>query len=286
MPLKVYKTIKKPFFSDHGGSEVRELLGDAFRSSLELLSVLPKVALISGVPNKQYFAFLSEESNKRSRAVNAALFTPDFTEWEAFAAAMEAKDLNGLDSARVTRLIYTVAISFCCCVDLVHERDNKTPGTFFEYLIAHLFASRLGVNPQTSIQVLNLDNEQTFLPTDFIFDLGDGRPKFHLPVKTSTRERVIQVWAHQRVLDGVFGAGRFFGTPVILTETKTDTRTGVVVEICLPEQWRIYQMHIAQMKRVYYLDMPAAYIRLNEVFPPIHVKEFGEFFWEADSLSP
>jgi hypothetical protein len=104
-------------------------------------------------------------------------------------------------------------------------------------------------------------------------------------VKTSTRERVIQVWAHQRVLDGVFGTARFLGTPVILTETKTDAIKKSVMEICLPEQWRIYQMHIAQLKRIYYLHMPVAYEKLNRVFPPLHVKQFGEFFSEADALS-
>jgi hypothetical protein len=103
-------------------------------------------------------------------------------------------------------------------------------------------------------------------------------------VKTSTRERVIQVWAHQRVLDGVYGTGRFLGTPVILGETKTDRRKREVIEICLPDQWRIYQMHIAQLKRIYYLDVPATYEKLSEVFPPLNVKPLGHFFFEADTL--
>ncbi|HKP46320.1 MAG TPA: hypothetical protein VJT50_06950, partial [Pyrinomonadaceae bacterium] len=139
------------------------------------------------MPNKTYFAFTSDE--KRSRAVNVDLFQPDLREWNEFAAAMEAGNLNGFTADRITRLIYCVAISFCCCVDLIRERDQKTPGTYFEYLIAHLFAWRLNVNPTTRIQVLNLDMD-THLATDFIFDLGAERPKFHLPVKTSTRERV------------------------------------------------------------------------------------------------
>ena len=37
-------------------------------------------------------------------------------------------------------------------------------------------------------------------------------------------------------------------------------------------------MHIAQLKRIYYLDVPAAYSRLNDVFPPLIVKPFGHFF--------
>jgi hypothetical protein len=44
-------------------------------------------------------------------------------------------------------------------------------------------------------------------------------------------------------------------------------------------------LHIAQLKRVYYLDVPATYVKLNDVFPPITVKSFGHFFFEADTLS-
>jgi len=51
-----------------------------------------------------------------------------------------------------------------------------------------------------------------------------------------------------------------------------------------PDQLRIYQMHIAQLKRIYYLDVPASYAKLNEVFPPLSVKPFGHFFAEADTL--
>ena len=134
------------------------------------------------------------------------------------------------------------------------------------------------------MDVLNL-GLRTTLPTDFIFDLGTEEPKFHVPVKTSTRERVVQVWSHQRVLDGVYGTGRFLGLLSCLAETKVDSRSLEVTEICLPDQWRLYQMFIAQMKRIYYLDIPEKYRELNTVFPKINVKEFGEFFHEIDTLS-
>ncbi len=43
-------------------------------------------------------------------------------------------------------------------------------------------------------------------------------------------------------------------------------------------------MHIAQLKRIYYLDIPAAYAALNTVFPPLNIRPFGEFFLEAEGL--
>ena len=260
-----------------------DILGETLEACVELLAGYPRVPLTTRIPNKSYFAFENSDG-KITRAINEALYAPSLDDWEALVAALRSDDFSNTDEDQLTRTIYSAAASFAAFIDLTRTRDQKTPGTFFEYLIGHLFAARLGVDPTTRLPVLNLDMDTT-LPTDFTFDLGPERPKFHLPIKTSTRERVIQVWAHQRVLDGVYGTGRFLGTPVILAETKTDSRKREVVEICLADQWRIYQMHIAQLKRVYYLDVPTAYSRLNEVFPPIHVVPFGRFFHELDELA-
>lgn len=282
VPLRNYVALQKKFWDDIPGDANRKRIGEVYRECCHFLARCKHEPLRSLIPGKEYFAFRFAE--KLSRAVNARQVDLNFRHWQAFDTALAKRDLSRFTPDRVTRIIYSVAISFCCYIDMTKSRDQKTPGTFLEYLISHLFARQLGVSPTTRIQVLNLDME-TSLPTDFIFNLGKNRPKFHLPIKASTRERVIQVWAHQRVLDGVFGTGRFLGTPVILTETKTDSVKREVIEICLPEQWRIYQMHIAQLKRIYYLDVPATYEKLNDVFPPIAVKSFGQFFFEADTLS-
>ena len=280
-PLEAYEDLQDVFSKDVKGEANQNLIGEIYRASCQFLAKADSQALKSLVSGKEYIAF--KLGKRLSRAVNKQLFAAEPKEWGVFCKAIASKREPGMESQRITRIIYSVAASFFCFIDLTKDGDQKTPGTFFEYLIGHLFAWRLDVNPKTRLPVLNLDMEAT-LPTDFVFDLGPNRAKFHLPIKVSTRERVIQVWAHQRVLDGVYGTGRFLGTPVILTETKTDKKKREVIEICLPDQWRIYQMHIAQLKRIYYLDVPAAYSRLNDVFPPLIVKPFGHFFAEADTL--
>jgi hypothetical protein len=280
-PLELYQELQTVFAKDVKSAENQALIADIYQASCKFLRQMEAKPLKSLVPSKQYFAF--HQSKKLSRAVNKQLFAPAPEDWQAFCKAISGQGKPDMEPDRITRIIYSVAISFFCFIDLTKDGDQKTPGTFFEYLIGHLFAWRLNVNPKTRLPVLNLDMEAT-LPTDFVFDLGPNRAKFHLPVKVSTRERVIQVWARQRVLDGVYGTGHFLGTPVILTETKTDKKKLEVIEICLPDQWRIYQMHIAQLKRIYYLDVPAAYSRLNDVFPPLSVRPFGHFFAEADTL--
>lgn len=259
-----------------------DLFTELYQETLSELRGFERVQLTTRIPNKRYFAFENEQG-RISRAVNETIYRPDVPGWRRLVAALRADDLSHLSQSVLTRTVYSFAISFCAYIDVTRRSDQKTPGTFFEYLIGHLFASRLGVNPTKRLQVLNLDMNTT-LPTDYVFDLGARKPKFHLPVKTSTRERVIQVWAHQRVLDGVYGTGRFLGTPTILAETKVDSVRREVVEICLPDQWRIYQMHIAQLARVYYLDVPRAYESLAALFPPIRVVPFGRFFLERDDL--
>ncbi len=280
-PLSAYVKLQKGFSKDVRGDENRNLIRECVRAALLDLKNKDRSDLKSLVPRKDYFAF---SAKKNSRAVNKSLFLDNPKEWDDFITALEKNRLKDFSIERITKIIYSAAISFCCYVDINKDGDQKTPGTFFEYLIGHLFAWRLGVNPTTKLPVLNLDMETT-LPTDFVFNLGKDKPKFHLPIKISTRERVIQVWAHQRVLDGVYGTGRFLGTPVILTETKTDQKKKEVIEICLPDQWRIYQMHIAQLKRIYYLDVPVSYDKLNFLFPPLNVKAFGHFFFELDKLT-
>src|SRR5687767_5402776 len=109
---------------------------------MAFLAGLDRVNLISQVPHKEYFAF--RRDTRISRPVNRDLFGGAMNEWRAFEAALAANNFDGFDSARITRLIYSVAMSFSCYIDTTKTGDKKTPATFFEYLISHLFASRLG----------------------------------------------------------------------------------------------------------------------------------------------
>ena len=196
----------------------------------------------------------------------------------------EQGDLDD-DNLAYDELIATLAISYCCAADLLKSGDQKTPATFFECLIGHFLARAFDVNPRTQVEVLQLEDEKRTLPTDFIYDLGSARPKFHVPVKTSTRERVIQVFAHQRVLDGVHGFGKFKGILVCLAETKLNHTSKEVVEICVPKQWNLYYRFIAVMHRFYYFDVPQKYADLASGDPPMAVMPFSTFFDEVPDLA-
>jgi hypothetical protein len=306
--LQAYKALQKSLQlkdtnEDEGltgaGPEVVDFLGASkgalLRSAVEFafseLAALPRVELISRVLGKHYFAF--QNGALLSRPINQDLFSDALNPVRDVCRLLErafigpgelSAELGKWPANLLQVTLYSMAIAFCSAIDVQKTGDRKTPGTFFEYLIAYLFSHRLHVNPRRRVEVRSAGHSIS-IPTDFIFDPGAGKRKFHVPVKTSTRERVIQVWSHQRVIDGTLGHGRYLGTPVILTETKLDKKTLEVVEICLPEQWQIYQGHIAQLKRVYYLDIPEPYANLNRAMPPIEVRPFVDFFYEADALA-
>jgi hypothetical protein len=280
--LAAYRKLQKQFPQDQKNSKITDLLERIVLDSLDIIVRFDKRTLTTGLLGKNYFSFSSQ--GKISRAVNRELFIHDPKEINRFFAAIRKTEFTALDSTFLTRACYSSAVAFCCLTDIFKTRDQKTPATYFEYLIGHIIAAVLECNPTKQLDVLSGDLSAK-LPTDFIFDLGEKRTKFHIPVKTSTRERVIQVWAHQRVLDGVYGTGRYKGILVCLSETKLDHETLDVVEICLPDQWRIYQMFIAHLERVYYLDVPVRYGQMISEYPRIEVRQFGDFFLEYKTLS-
>jgi len=280
--FNIYNEIKIVFKEYRESRAISHLFQELYYECDSLLSKRERILLKSQIPNKEYISFRGK--TKMTRPINKNLF--DYVSENLINSFFEKLKMNKITDFNpqdITAIVYRIAISFCVAIDILKDSDQKTPGTYFEYLIGHLFSISFEVKPRNQLEVLNLDMKSK-LPTDFIFDLGTNKPKFHVPVKTSTRERVVQVWAHQRVLDGVYGSGRFIGLLTCLAETKLDHKSKEVIEICLPDQWRLYQLFISQLKRVYYLDIPLKYAELNNFFPKIHVKQLGEFFHETELL--
>jgi len=279
---RLYEALKKRAEGaarDLKGQETGDKLRNLYVGCRGFLQTLEIRELTSLIPRKSYFVFA--DGDRTSRPVNASLYSDSLSS-ETVQAVLNCA-VSAMAPSTITAAIYTIAMSYCCANDILKRGDQKTPGTFFELLIGHLVSSALGVNPTTQITAPTLDLNIT-LPTDFVFDLGADKSRVHLPIKTSTRERVVQVWAHQRVLDGMHGVARFKGVLVVMAETNKQEKAETVTEVCLPNQWTAYQMYIAQMFRVYYLDLPEPYSRLKDRYPFIQVKQFGDFFFEIDKI--
>jgi hypothetical protein len=265
---------------DLKGTETAQKLVDLVLGCRVFLATLSRQSLVSKVAGKGYFMFRDARLKKFSRSINVGLYLDDLD--EAHLRAALSCQVGTMTPDYLTKVVYTAAASYCCTADILKESDQKTPGTFFEVLIGHIVAEALGVNPEQQIRVPTLDINVT-IPTDYVFDLGPVKNRVHLPIKLSTRERVVQVWAHQRVLDGMHGVARFKGVLVAMAETNKQKNVSVI-EVCLPNQWTAYQMYIAQMFRVYYLDIPQPYLKLKERYPFIQVKPFGEFYGEVAKI--
>lgn len=289
--LKAYDELRNMFPISAKSNDVTEKLIEIYGLCHEMLAECSTEDLNNGNGNegKNYVTFTF--NNKYSRPVNIDLYndgisippTHTKTKVEIFWEDVRTNLIANQSADDITSALYVVAISFCCCADLLGS-GQKIAGTYFEKLIGHLYAIHLESEPINQLLACELDDVSIKIPTDFIFDMGRMQPKFHVPVKTSTRDRVVQVWAQQRVLDGAYGVGRFLCLLTCISETDFDKKKMTVNDICVPGQWMNYQLFIAQMKRAYYLDIPNRYNELNNGFPKIHVKKFGEFFHETAAL--
>ena len=276
-PLDAYKGIKKIGLGPQFGSRhYLESFPRAQELAIASLSRLEIIPLVSKVANKDNFAI--GRDGRISRAIRADLWEENAAEFKRFLFALEASDISHWTPEHITKAIYSHAAAVFAYVDL-WKPSQKTPGTYFEFLIACLVFLAFKIKPTKAVK-FRISGEERSLPTDLIFDPGTKKTKFHVPVKTSTRERIIQVWAHQRVIDGISGTGSVKGIPVVFAETKTNSKTKEVVEICLPLQWKLYQHYIATMTRIYYLDIPQPYAELEG----IAIKPIGEFFTETAKL--
>lgn len=289
--IKEYDKLGTLFAENPMGDAVTEKLIKIYELCSVYLEPLHRVSLANGTGTDGKTYEVYQSSDKFSRPVNVILFSEGKNvsqdgknKVSVFWENLKCNCINQQSADDITAAIYVIAISFCCCADLLGS-GQKIAGTYFERLIGHLYTKHLNSTPVKQMAACELDDVSIKIPTDFIFNLGANKPKFHVPVKTSTRDRVVQVWAQQRVLDGAYGVGRFLCLLTCISETDFDKKKMTVNDICVPNQWINYQLFIAQIKRAYYLDIPNRYNELNEGFPKIHVKKFGEFFHETDILT-
>ncbi len=260
-----FAAIERDFLTAHksytqGNSDL-ELIGAIAVKSLELLAATATIMAQGelkrdGGRRKKYFVF--KRKGAVSRPVLEGLFTCEpatfAREWNALKAALKpgvlALDLPQLDST-----VYTLAQSFACIIDLYKPRSRKTPGTFFEDLTGTILTVLSGATREYQISV---PNEEFKVPTDIVLIRAGAKSRVVIPTKITTRERIVQPFAHQRILDDLFGAGFYKTLIVCVSELQRDKQAGVN-EICVPDQVGLYQKHLGKVSGMYYLDPPIRY---------------------------
>lgn len=235
------------------------------------------VELKSLVAEKEYFAYSIE--GLKSRAINKALYC-DMSLVINFLDLLRQDQVPGnISSEDITSACYTIAMSLACYIDLTNKGDRQTPGTFFEYLVTHILTCHLKTTPSSRVKVA-IGDDKVSLTMDLIINIGNDKTIYHVAVKNSTRERAVEIWAHQRILDKAFGENSYTGVFIGLSETKLDHKSNEVTEICVPEQWRAYQHFIASLYAIYYVDIPHAYKELHKKPPYIPIKNIGDLYYD------
>lgn len=275
-----YEMAKQSCHADWKGQRAGKAILNLTTISLNfLIKQCQQIELVSRVPGKQYLSY--KKASTVARPANRDLFLPDPN---AISKYWEKWLDETISPIEFTKLTYTVSLAPCLAMELFDRQNKKGPATSFECYIGHLFAKSLGVNPMIRVR-LPVHDRNILMTMDFLFDINNEDFKIHMPVKMSTRERVVQAWAHQRLLNAAYGEGKYRGIMVLFSETKLDSRNLEVVEICVPDQWLAYQSLLAKMNRIYYFDIPTRYQELTKQYPDlITIKQFGEFFSEKEAI--
>ncbi len=272
---RLYGRLKATSLEDLGGAATSTLISQMAARARQVLRHTERVALNSET-GKNYFSFRGTE---QSRPINVELYVDAEREIERLLRLFREGFAGGRPE-QIVRATYSIAYSVFAAHD-VHEVGRKASATFFEILIGHLVSRTIGVAPRRKVVIPESGAD---LPTDFIFDPGPRSRKIHLPIKTSTRERAVQAWVHQLILERIFGADEYLGILVVASETKRDARTGQVTEICVPGQLQMFQSRVTKMTRIYYLDPPRPYLELATAHPLVDIRPFGEALGELQEL--
>ncbi len=277
---KFYLAVKNACKKDFRSAEASEAILNLTASAIQFLARDTElIQLVSRVPGKKYVSY--RHGLVVARPVNQSLWLPELSVITRTWDEWQKGKTEGTDLARA---MYTIALAPCLAMELFDRQNKKGPATYFECLIGHTFARTLGRNPSKRIK-LPIRGKSVPMTMDFLFDFGQGRGALHVPVKMSTRERVVQAWAHQRLLDSAYGVGAYKGVMVLFSETKMNSKNLEVVEICVPDQWLAYQSLLSKLDAIFYFDVPQRYEALSSQFSDIiRVEQFGFFFTRIASI--
>jgi len=207
-----------------------------------------------GNPKVPYNVFAAE--GRISRAIRPDLYIKSSEDFLAKSKQLLklAKDekhvWTNADYVCAAEVIYTAIMSFASCFDIWNPDARKTPGTFFEVYMAGLlqtvfpdalFSKHISltkivaagkvlaekgkeVSAVESAETEEDDEEDSSVSTDVVVAVPGKPGGIVLPLKITTRERIVQPFAHQRILDAAIGKGVYKSLIVCISETRLDKK--------------------------------------------------------------
>ena len=259
-----FATVKQAY--DGGGNDLRAI-GVIAESCLNIIvhhsAAADQGTLGTAAQQKQYIVFKRNSGSKNiSRPVLKDVFLADVSAfkkvWADFVNAIRPGS-KSVECTCADQAVYTTIMAFACAFDLVKPTSRKTPGTFFEVVIGMILTL---VSGRVRGKQVDLPGEKYKVPTDIYLMGAKDAPQLVIPTKITTRERIVQAWAHQRILEAVFGKGKYRSILVAASELQRDGDKGVH-EICVPNQVGMFQEHLSEMSGMYYLDPPLSYVNAD-----------------------
>ena len=268
---------------DKYDSDVGDRVGDVGRHAVAKLMSETRINYLSTLHEKRYSEFACVDGVCRPFLAGAFIQDAlDFRKrWEAMLAAREPENERiNLPSNEINSVLYTAIAAFSACYDIWKPKSRKTPGTFLEILLGCVLEGILPKHRRTKF--VPIPGQSESVSTDIVFSTEDPEESaLVIPAKITTRERIVQPYAHQRILDGVFGEGKFKSVLMCVSEIqrKTDNTAN---EICVPGTIRLFQSHLASLDGIIYFDPPHRYLQ-SDVTDIVHVGTIGDFL--ASGLS-
>ncbi len=220
-----------------------------------------------------------------SRPFRPELFVAAPDEFEARAAAfLKSLGPNGaIDPPEFDSIIYTAVTAFSLCVDIWKPKSRKTPGTFFEVLIAsaarhhfpdYVLTKHVPIGDVAIDEVVDalVDTDEVqedatefsanSVSTDLVISNPVTKRGAVVPLKITTRERIVQPFAHQRILSSAY-PDRYASFIACISEVQRDDKTQTVKQICVPGTVALFQKHLASINGLYYCDIPRRYAQAD-----------------------
>ncbi|MCR6643378.1 MAG: hypothetical protein NVV62_01965 [Terricaulis sp.] len=111
-----------------------------------------------------------------------------------------------------------------------------------------------GENAQEDLETFSGDA----VSTDLVITNPSTDRAAIIPLKITTRERIVQPFAHQRIVDSAF-PGRYASFIACISEVQRDDKTQTVKQVCVPGTVALFQKHLAKIQGLYYCDIPVRY---------------------------
>ncbi|MDA1286811.1 MAG: hypothetical protein O3A08_10380 [Proteobacteria bacterium] len=216
---KLYQVAKREY---DAGLPSLQLCFNVARACLKKLNkdaALRPYGEFSGIPKVSYS--VAEANGNLSRPYRPEFFISNASEFEKqitqFMAQMDDADI--INKANFENVLYTVVSSFCLCYDVWKPKSRKTPGTFFEVFVGAACTVRYPSPKFVLSKHIKIEEQptETLFPegesdglkgnsvsTDLVITNTQNKRAAVIPLKITTRERIVQPFAHQRILDSAY----------------------------------------------------------------------------------